>query len=470
MQHTNAGSANSLVVDAPTGRRVALAGGIGNYLEWFDFGLYGFMAVTIGPLFFPSSNPTVSLLGALAVFGVAFLFRPLGGIVIGAYGDRKGRKAALSLSILLMGACTTLFGLLPTFSQVGIIAPIILVILRCGQGFSAGGEYAGALAFLIEYAPRNRRGLYSSVISATAGLGVVSGGMLTLALTSSMSTEALNSWGWRLPFLFAGPLAAIGLYVRLKMEDTPVFRTLESHHEVSHSPLKGVSKYSKKGIALVFTCTAVAGLGFYYLATYVITYLTVNVGLPRSQALLLASVGLLIYAALCPLAGKIGDRYGRRPTMLAGAGGLAVLSIPIFLAIATGNPALVIVVLTLFAACEALANVMLGVLMVELFPAHLRMSGAGIGFNTAQAVIGGQGPLVATLLAAALPTLVFAPALYIVGVTAIAVVVLWALLPETHDRSLASTNASLPPAHSHESAPSGSSASSTSPIGGDTSS
>lgn len=426
--------------DAPSGRRVALAAGIGNFLEWFDFGLYGFMAVTIGALFFPTSNPTVSLFGALAVFGVAFLVRPLGGLVIGLYGDRAGRKAALSLSILLMGICTMLFGFLPTYDQIGIVAPILLVLLRCGQGFSAGGEYAGAATFLIEYAPRGRRGLFSSVVSATAAMGVVAGGLVTLGLTSWLSTEALNSWGWRVPFLIAGPLAAIGLYVRLKMEDTPVFRQLEDAHRVTEAPVKGSSKYSKKGIALVFTCTAVAGLGFYYLATYVITFLTVTVGLAKTPALLLAATGLILYALMCPIAGRIGDRFGRRRTMLVGTGGLMVVAIPAFSMIATGNPVLVIVGLVVFAAFESLANVMLGVLLVELFPAESRMSGAGIGFNTAQAIVGGQGPLVAAVLAAALPGLAFAPSLYIVVVAAIALVVLWAFLPETKDLSLTATN------------------------------
>lgn len=451
-------------VDGPTGHRVALAAGIGNFLEWFDFGLYGFLAVTIGALFFPTSNPTISLFGALAVFGVAFLIRPLGGLVIGAYGDRAGRKAALSLSILLMGICTTLFGLLPTFEQVGVIAPILLVLLRCGQGFSAGGEYAGAATFLVEYAPQQRRGLFSSVVSATAALGVVTGALVTLGLTTWLSPDALNSWGWRLPFLLAGPLAAVGLYVRLKMEDTPVFRTLETAHRVTHAPLKGVGRYSKKGIALVFTCTAVAGLGFYYLATYVITFLTVTVGMARPPALFLAATGLILYSLMCPIAGRIGDRYGRRRTMLAGTGGLLVFSIPVFTMISTGSPVLVIGGLLIFGAFEALANVMLGVLLVELFPAHLRMSGAGIGFNAAQAIVGGQGPLVAAVLAAALPGVSFAPSLYIVGIAAVAFVVLWAFLPETSNLSLASTHSPL------GSALSGASVGSNSGNGGDTSS
>ena len=414
--------------------RVALAAGVGNFLEWFDFALYGFMAVTISQIFFPGESATASLLATLAVFGVAFLFRPLGGLVLGSFGDRVGRRAALSLCILLMGLFTTLIGLLPTHAQIGVWAPILLVLLRCGQGFSAGGEYAGAAAFLIEYAPDHRRGVYSSVVSATSALGVVGGGAIALLLTSLLSEGDMQAWGWRVPFLLAGPMAVIGLYVRLRMEDTPVFRDLERDHDVVDSPLAGAGRH-KRSIALVFMCTAIAGLGFYYLATYVVTYLTVTVDLDSRRAISIAILGLIAYAAMCPAAGWIGDRFGRRPTMLAGTGGLALVSIPCFMLIGTGQVPLVLAGLVVFGAFEALANVMLGVLLVELFPAHVRISGSAAGFNVAQAVVGGQGPLVAAALAAALP-FVFAPALYVVVIAVIAFFVLVRRLPETRGTNL----------------------------------
>ncbi len=436
--------------DAPAppqvSRRVAVAAGIGHFLEWFDFAVYGFLAATLGRLFFPSDNPTTSLLASLAVFGVAFFFRPLGGLIIGSFGDRVGRRAALSLSIIVMGICTIGIGVLPTYAGIGIAAPILLVVLRCAQGFSAGGEYAGAAAFLVEYAPPHRRGLFSSVVSAGAGLGVMAGGAVTLALTASLSSEDMLSWGWRMPFLVAGPLAVLGLYVRLRLEDTPVYQSLQDAHEVEHSPLSSVAKHSRREILLVFACTAVTGLGFYYLATYVNTFLTTEIGLRPASALQIAVSGLAIYCMLCPLAGMLGDRIGRRPTMLIGAAGLALSAVPTFVLLATGNWVPAMVGIALLAWFEAMVNVMLGVIMVELFPARLRVTGSSIGFNVAQALVGGPGPFVAASIAAAL-TLVVAPAFYLVAVAIFAFLVLLKWLPETQGTSLFGAGTTTDPAH-----------------------
>ncbi|WP_216865380.1 MFS transporter [Mycolicibacterium goodii] len=416
-------------------RQVAVAAGIGHFLEWFDFAVYGFLAATLGRLFFPSDNPTTSLLASLAVFGVAFFFRPLGGLIIGALGDRLGRRAALSLAIIMMGICTIGIGVLPTYATIGIAAPILLVLLRCAQGFSAGGEYAGAAAFLVEYAPERKRGLFSSVVSAGASLGVMFGGIVTLVLTSLLSAEQMSSWGWRVPFLVAGPLSVLGLYVRLRLEDTPVYRSLQRAHEVEHAPLTSAAKHSRSGILLVFACTSVTGLAFYYLATYVNTFLTTQVGMASTSALPLAVAGLTMYSLMCPIAGMIGDRIGRRPTMLIGAGGVAVVAVPTFALLATGNWALALVGLALLAWFEALCNVMLGVIMVELFAARLRVTGSSIGFNMAQALVGGPGPFVAASIAAAF-TLIVAPAFYLVLVGTLAFATLWKWLPETHGISL----------------------------------
>ncbi len=416
-------------------RRVVMAAAAGNILEWFDFALYGFFAVTIGQLFFPSSSPTASLLAALAVFGVAFVMRPLGGVVLGRLADRAGRRPALTLSVLLMGVSTTLIACLPSYPSIGVAAPLLLVALRCVQGFSAGGEYAGATTYLLENAPQHRRGLWSSVISATAAIGVLLAGVVALGATAWLTEAQVAAWGWRLPFLLAAPLAVVGLYIRYRLEDTPVYQELERRAEVPAEPLRSLGRTGAARISLVFAATAVAGLGFYYLATYVVTHLTTVAGLSRTTALLLTITGLAIYSLACPLAGLSGDRWGRRPTVIAGGLGLAVVAVPSFLLIGSAAPALLLLGLTVFAGFEAMANVMLGVLLVELFPARTRVSGSAIGFNLAQAVVGGPGPLVAAALVAGLG-LAVAPAFYVVVVSMLATTALALYLPETLDTDL----------------------------------
>ena len=415
----------------PSGRRVAVAAGFGNFMEWFDFAVYGFFAVTIGHVFFPSGNATTELLSALAVFGIAFFMRPLGGIVLGIVGDRVGRRAALSISILMMGVSTTLVAALPTYASVGILAPILLVLLRCLQGLSAGGEWAGSSSFLVEYAPRKRRALWGIVVTATAALGSLGGALVAIALTSWLTPGQMEAWGWRIPFLLAAPLAVAGLYVRLKLEDTPVYREMQREDRVSRTPLREALKHNRKPIVLIFFCAAVEGLGYYYIATYVINFLTSDgVGMGRPQALAATAGGLAVYALLCPLAGLFSDRFGRRPSMVLGSLGLALFAIPAFMIMSSGSVLAVVLAIAGFAIFEAMVNVTTVVLLVELFPARTRMSGGSLGFNLALAGIGGPGPLIAAALAAGIG-FSGAGAFYMVAVALVALFVLARYMPET---------------------------------------
>src|SRR5262245_4544753 len=320
-------------------RRAALAVGVGNFMEWFDFAVYGFFAPVMGKVFFPDQGATVGLLASLAVFGVAFFFRPVGGLVLGSLGDRRGRRFTLAVSVLMMGVTTTLIAALPTYAQVGVLAPVLLVVLRCLQGFSAGGEWTGSAAFLLETTPSNRRGLFASVISATAALATVAGSFVALLLQSTLGDDAMLSWGWRLPFLLAAPLTVIGLYVRLRLDETPVFRELRVRHEVVDKPLRTAGKRDLRSVLLTLAFAAVQGLGFYYLATYVVNYLSQTVQLTRPTALTLSAIGLTIYMGLCPLAGAISDRFGRRRVNLTGSVGYVVLGLPAFVLMGQGGVA-----------------------------------------------------------------------------------------------------------------------------------
>lgn len=416
-------------------RKTALATGIGNFMEWFDFAVYGFFAVTIGDEFFPNDNPAVSLLSSLAAFGVAFFIRPVGGFVIGSIGDRKGRRWALTMTVGMMGATTTLIGVLPTYQQVGVLAPILLVLMRCLQGFSAGGEWTGSSAFLLEHAPAHRRGLFGSVISATAAIATVAGSVVALGLNTWLSDAALSSWGWRLPFLAAAPLGLIGLYIRLRIPETPVFVDLKERSAVESRPLIEGSRRNAKAIALSFFFASVQGLGFYYLATYVVNYLSESVHLARTTALALSGAGLLIYAGLCPFAGKLADRFGRRPVNVIGSAGHAIFSFPAFILMSTGNSALVLLGIVIFSISQSLVSVTTVVLLTEMFPAATRGSGSAIGFNLGLALIGGPGPFIAAAIAGASSYLPM-PAIYMTAVAVVGFFVVLRWLPETNGRDL----------------------------------
>jgi MHS family proline/betaine transporter-like MFS transporter len=419
------------------GRRVVLAAGFGNFMEWFDFAVYGFLATTIGSVFFPEVGSTGRLLATLAVFGVALLMRPLGGAVFGIVGDRYGRRAALSGSVIVMAVSTTLIALLPGYATAGVLAPILLVLLRCVQGFSIGGEWSGSSLFLVEQAPRDRRALWGSMVPATAGAGALAGALVTLGLSSWLTPEAMSSWGWRVPFLLAAPLGVVGIYVRLRLEDTPEFQAVQRAGSIAKSPLREALQENRRAIMLVFFATASAAVGFYYLVTSVTNFLTSDrVGLSGSTALVATAGGLAAYAALCPVAGVLADRFGRRPTMLVGAAGLAVAAVPLFLLMSTGNVLAVVLGMAVFGLFEAMVNVTMVVLLVELFPARTRMSGCTTGFNLAGAIVGSPAPVAVAWLAAGFD---FAGSggLYMIAVGLMTFFALARMLPETLGRDLA---------------------------------
>lgn len=419
----------------PDRRRRLLAAGVGNFMEWFDFAIYGFFATAIGANFFPSSSPTASLLSTLAVYGVAFLMRPVGGFVIGAIGDRRGRRFALMLSVVLMGLATALIALLPPFAAIGVAAPVLLVLLRCVQGFSAGGEWTGSAAFLVESAPSNRRGVTASVIPMTAALAVAVGAGSALLIQSTVAPADIVGWGWRIPFLAAFPLTLVGLYLRMKLEDTEVFQELKARGDIAEAPIRAVGRSGGRNVAISFALSAITVLGFYYIATYVTTFLTVTVKMDRVAALVVVAVGALLYAALCPVMGALSDRVGRRPVSLIGGAGLAVFAVPAFLLMATGNPVVAVLGLVLFGIFEAMHNSTTTVMLIELFPAHMRSTGSAIGYNLGAALIAGPGPLIAAALAAA-GAGVGLPAVYMAGVALVCTIVLWRVLPETRRRDL----------------------------------
>lgn len=417
-------------------RRVAAACLIGNVLEYFDFALYGFFAAVLGANFFPTSSTSTQLLQSLAVFGVAFLMRPLGGLVFGVIGDRAGRRLSLSISITIMGLATALVGLLPTYASIGVAAPVLLVLLRCVQGISVGGEWGASSAYLMETAPPGRRGVRGSFPSLGAAIGLVGGSLIALVLGLLLTPEQLAAWGWRLPFLVAAPLGLIGLYIRRRLEDTPVFREIEARSDRPRARWGDAFRRDQlRALVVTFTFSWICGVGLYYLGSYVVTYLGATVGLGRVPAVLLTGVGLVVYGALCPVAGRLSDRFGRRRTVLFGCVGHALLGIPMFLLMSSGNAVAILLALVLFGVVQAPINANTSLILIELFPASTRLTNGSVGFNLGVGAPSGFGPLIGAALVVA-TGLDYAPGFFLSGVALVCGVVLWLLLPETAGRDL----------------------------------
>ncbi|HEX5914011.1 MAG TPA: MFS transporter, partial [Rubrobacter sp.] len=264
-------------------KRAVVAAVIGNFIEWYDFTLYGYLAVVIAPLFFPAENRLVSLMATFAVFGVAFVMRPIGALVFGNIGDRIGRRNTLAAIILITSGATFFIGLVPSYESIGILAPLLLVLARVVQGFAVGGEYGGATSFIVEYAPEDKRGLYGSWQFVTQGASLMVGLLIVTFLTTVLSEEALFSWAWRLPFLLALPLGLIGLYMRLKLEDTPAFAAVREHHEVEGTPLRESLRHHGKDVLKVIGLTWLL-TGLTYLLVFMPTYLSEELGVPLSSA------------------------------------------------------------------------------------------------------------------------------------------------------------------------------------------
>ncbi|GAA3743413.1 MHS family proline/betaine transporter-like MFS transporter [Spinactinospora alkalitolerans] len=402
-------------------RRVVAASFIGNFVEWFDYAVYGYLAATISVVFFPQSSPTAGLLATFGIFALSFVIRPVGGIVWGHFGDRIGRRTALSLSILIMSAATFVIALLPGYEQIGLMAPVLLLAVRMVQGFSAAGEYAGAAAFLYEYAPRHRRGVYAGVVPASTATGLLLGSLLVTALTAVLSTDQMASWGWRLPFLLAAPLGLIGRYIRVKLEDTPEFRALGQAEPPAHAPMTETLRDNRRAIVVAFGATCLNAVGFYTLLTYMPTYLSTELGVEATTSFLSTTVALCGYIASVFAMSRLSDRVGR-PAMLAAAGALfAVFSVPAFLLLGvTGVVGMALIQLGL-GVLLSMNDGTLPSYLCDLFPTRVRYSGFAFSFNTANALFGGTAPFMATFLIHISGSSI-APAWYLAAAGAVGVV------------------------------------------------
>lgn len=416
-------------------RRVLAGGSVGQFVEFYDFTLYGLSAVTLSQLFFPRESAFAGLLVTFATFGVAFAVRPLGGLFFGALGDRIGRRKVLYITLLSIGIATAAIGALPTYATIGALAPTLLVLCRLVQGFSAGGESVGAPTFVFEHAPVHRRGYWLNITLAATALPSVVAGTLILVLSKSMSDDAFMSWGWRIPFLLALPAAFFGLWIRLRTEESEVFQRIKAGTAGrERSPIRQAFRENKVRMLQVVFVLGLTAMGFYSLAGYFVTFVQTAGGLSREQSLLLNAAAMTAYTVLLPIGGVIGDRAGRKPMLIAGSAALAVLSIPCFMLVTSGSFLLAGLGQLLFVVPLCIYGGGCYAFFVEIFDTETRFTSAAISYNTAYAAFGGTAPLVGTALVGA-TGVAASPGYYLAG-AAVIVLLLVTLtrLPETRGR------------------------------------
>jgi metabolite-proton symporter len=379
-------------------RRVAFASFVGTAVEWYDFYLYGTSAALVFPrLFFPELSPLSATLASFATFGVAFVARPIGGVVFGHFGDRIGRKSMLVVTLLLMGVATFLIGLLPTFERIGWIAPVLLVVLRFLQGFAIGGEWGGATLITVEHAPEDSRNFYASWPQAGVPVGLILS-TAVFAVFSSLPDEQFFAWGWRVPFLLSLVLVGVGLFIRLRVVESPVFSRIKELGSESRAPLLEVLRNYPFAATLAVGVVLVIYTGFYIVTIFTLAFATAQLGLPRNVVL----VGLLLASAVDFVAivvfARIADRIGKRPVAIGSAVAIFLFAYPYFFLIDTGEPVLIWLAMTVWLSLGGALYGITGAIIAELFPGRLRYSGISFSYQVAGVLAGAPAPIIATAL------------------------------------------------------------------------
>jgi len=446
------------IVDKPIMKR-ALGGTIvGNTMEWYDVGIFGYLITTIGPVFLPEADTSVQTLFLLGTFAATFFARPLGGVFFGWLGDRIGRQKVLATTLMLMAASTFAVGILPGYSQIGIWAAALLVFVKLVQGFSTGGEYAGATTFVSEHAPDSQRGFFASFLDLGSYLGFAIGASLVSVLQITLGQDVMEAWGWRLPFLIAGPLGLVAIYFRMKIDESPAFQaTLDAQEEAQKNPVGGTAETPKgpiaifkaywRNIIIAMLLVAAANTAGYALTSYMPTYLTENKGYDELHGTAL-TIPILVVMALCiPLAGRLSDRIGRRRVLWIGAISNILLAYPAFLLIGIGAiwSTLLGLALVAFPVTFYVSN--LASALPALFPTPSRYGAMGIAYNFAVAIFGGTTPFIIAALIVGTGNDMM-PAFYLMGTSCVGAIAIF-FLRESANRPLPG---SMPSVNSEEEA------------------
>lgn len=368
---------------------------IGNALEWYDFALYGYFATTIGQLFFPKFSPIASLMATFGVFAAGFIMRPLGGIIFGHIGDKIGRKSALLWSIYLMAIPTTLIGLLPTYEQIGWLAPLLLTFIRLAQGLSMGGEFTGSMVFVVENAQQGNRGLYGSWVVFSLLVGILVGSAVATSICYFLSENQLMDWGWRIPFLLSIVGGFIGSVMRQTIHEPEEFTNAKKHHKEHASPLVELFRHHSKTIIYVITIELVLAIGFYLIVTFINSFLTAFLKMDMLASLTMTAFSMVAMGIAILISGWISDKIGRKPVLISSALAFTLFSYPLFTYLEGGYA-------QAFFAQISLSFIMgvffapIPATLVELFPLTVRYSGLSISHSISMAIFGGTAPFVAT--------------------------------------------------------------------------
>jgi MFS transporter, MHS family, alpha-ketoglutarate permease len=415
-----------------TRRRAVAAGSIGNAVEWVDWALYSSFAPIFAGQFFPSSDQTAGLLSTLAIFAIGFVMRPIGGAVLGSYADRHGRKAGLTLTISMMALASLVIGLCPPYAAIGIAAPVILVVARLAQGFSAGGEFGTSSAFLVESAAPHRRAAVGSWQQVSVGAGVLIASLMGTVLTSMLDQQAMQTFGWRIAFVIGGLLGLVGLWLRVSVDETEHFTAAVAAGRKKANPLRVMLVDHPRAAIRVVGITIAGTLIYYVWISYMVGYAHSTTQIPLKQAFLANTIATALFLVLLPFGGMLSDRVGRKPTLLAFAVGFFIIAWPAFALlrndfwILLGVEIVGVVLLVGYSANCA-------TVMAEQFPAEVRTVGVGLPYALAVALFGGTAPYVTTWLASnGLKEWVF---LYVMAAALIGIVV-YATMPETRGKEL----------------------------------
>ena len=418
-------------------KKVMLGSAAGTVVEWFDFALFGYMAMYIAQNFFPSEDKMAGLLATFAVFLVSFILRPIGGIYFGKLGDKLGRKKILALTVLLMSGSTAAIGLIPTYETIGIWAPILLILIRCVQGISAGGEYTGATIYTVEHSPQNKRNSYSWAMSAATYFAFALAAGVSAGLIALIGTEAMGEWGWRLIFLLAVPMGIVAFFIRDHLSESPEFQQMRAEKKGQTSyTAKEVFKAEKGSIIKLSGFVVLYALSFYIFSTYMHSFLSTVIGLSSEQSLIASVVALLFVTVLTPFAGRLSDKIGRRKMMQFAAIWHALLTIPAYMIVSHGaSLQAAIMGMMIIGIGQVAASVVASTLLSEMFPTDMRYTASGMCYNITFAVFGGTAPYVAIWLTAQTGSYL-APAVYVTIIAALCFFWVTFLMPETANKPL----------------------------------